>query len=318
MDLLLMLIAFFYNFYLDNEYSVFLYKKLFKFHEETGDNDIAENENNYNTKTEIKENELKFIENLVYNQDNINDNTNEINAIKIGKDSNNMNKPNNDKFNRKSNIEKVVNLGNKCNVDNVIEYKSLNNNNLSPVSKNPNITEKKYLNNDLKKIINPKSKTKLRTQVEISSLDKFCLDCCTKNYLSDETTFKERYLKKKLLNTTDKLIESKTEILELWKLCDQFSILKKVILNENQSYMLKNKGLKLIVEKINIEKDYKDNNKEVTNDSDRDYDMKEEVKRLNLKEYYKKKKISKEFNYIDDLLWFSMEDELKEIIIGNI
>ena len=51
------------------------------------------------------------------------------------------------------------------------------------------------------------------------------------------------------------LLESKLEIFEIWKNLDQFNLLMKIILNKNQCYMLKNRGLKVLTNKMEKDKE---------------------------------------------------------------
>jgi len=153
------------------------------------------------------------------------------------------------------------------------------------------------------------NKSKLKNKrVETNFFERCNLLNCSNNF-SDN---KEKKFKKEIIIAADNIISDKAEIFELWKCLDQFKLLKKILLNENQCYMLNHIGLKEILNKIDKEnhvlpeqeypelKDIEGN--------------KEKVRRLKLIEYYKLNKVKNESNNIDDLLWYYLDDEVKQVI----
>ncbi len=102
----------------------------------------------------------------------------------------------------------------------------------------------------------------------------------------------------------EEVVSNKSEILELWKKLDQVSLLKKIILNENQCYMLNNRDLQTVINKRNSKvRDLKLINEEKNNE-----------RKVNLIEYLKKKKSENDLNIIDNLLYKYLDEKLKEEI----
>jgi len=157
------------------------------------------------------------------------------------------------------------------------------------------------------------NKSKLKNKrVETNFFERCNLLNCSNNF-SDN---KEKKFKKEIIIAADNIISDKAEIFELWKCLDQFKLLKKILLNENQCYMLNHIGLKEIVNKIG---------KEVQGDNiqspEQEYPElkdiegdKEKVRKIKLIENYKLIKDTNESNNIDALLWHYLDDELKQVI----
>ena len=123
---------------------------------------------------------------------------------------------------------------------------------------------------------------------------------------SNDLKYIDKIIKFNLIKSAEKIIEKKSEILELWHIIDEFNLFKKLFLNEDQCFMLKNKDLKLIVEKYNKE-----------NLDDKEEEI-EEMKLLKLIEYYKNKKLNNKLNDEYDLLFIYLKDEFKQKIIDEI
>jgi len=278
LDLTMVLIEFFYSFYLDNSYTVYLYKKIFKLEiEEECDN------NDPNKRKQAIGIELNNINNCINNNNYNNDNSNFKNLDKSDitlniKDQNNNNI--NDLNYENISISKPTN------------YKSARL--LKILEKNTS-----PFNKDLKQIINYKQK--IRKEVKISYCERSSYSCCFNSKI------KEQILKKELSTLADKIIEQKSDIFELWKTIDQFSLLKKIVLNENQCFMMKKRGIKEIV--INsLKQQIKFKKKKVLEKERNDNNMN------NLIEYFKLRKEKKKANVIDDLLFNYLEHDIKSKI----
>ena len=87
-----------------------------------------------------------------------------------------------------------------------------------------------------------------------------------------------------------------------------------MLLNENQRYMLNQIGLKGIVISNKLNKESKEDLKSDLLDIKNIEEEKNEVKKLNLIEYYKQKSDIAKENDIDNLLWQYLEDDIKKSI----
>jgi len=301
MDLILIIIQFFYDFYLDNEYSVFLYKKLFnlKFVE---DNEIAtEKMNIINFKQEDKANYNKEINEdknnniLQYNvskQQEVN-----IQSVSEKKESKN--------FLQDDNINKTFQS---IQSDNKLSL-AVNVNNIA--NENDEISNRE-LKNELRNIKALKNKQILSVEIELKERCYllYCWDCKSKK---SNSNLKESFIKKELMIAADKNIDNKSNIFELWKYLDQFNILKKILLNENQCFMLHNiNSQKEIKNKIDTERDYSQDDVMITDF----YEIKNEKRKLKLLDYYRCKNKSQgiDNNIIDNLLWHYLDNEIKEYL----
>ena len=111
----------------------------------------------------------------------------------------------------------------------------------------------------------------------------------------------------------DKNIDNKSNIFELWKYLNQFNILKKTLLNENQCFMLHNiNSQKEIINKIDTQRDYSQDDVTI-NDL---YAIKINDRKLKLLEYYRYKNKSEgmDNNIIDNLIWFYLDNEIKDYL----
>ena len=314
MDLIMILIKLIYGFYLDDEYSVYLYKTLFKLY---------------------IEDELNFESNTIYKPDRLN-----IIPFNMKKNSNNINKEEVELTNLK---ELPVNLDNQSEAKRQLQYNSqtnpdLNNDNYANISiksvkdkfpdehisVNENIdnnddniikNNSPYINidynKDFKTIDVNKHKHKSKKAIEINLKERCDLikcPCFKKNITTEDI------LKQELILSADEIIAKKTDLFNLWKSLDQMNIIKKMLLNENQRYMLNQIGLKGIVISNKLNKESKEDLKSDLLDIKNIEEEKNEVKKLNLIEYYKQKSDIAKENDIDNLLWQYLEDDIKKSI----
>ena len=174
-------------------------------------------------------------------------------------------------------------------------------------------------NKNINKLIN--SKNKARKTLKLDSHKRFCFQLSCINYSKGPNNNSDPIMRN-LSIKADKIIEAKSDILKIWNNFDQFNLFKKIFLNANQCYMLKNIGLKTI-----INNSYEDLNEEKP-DNDLEENRKEEDKRISLGEYLRKRRSlivledsvnnevgeDSEKSNIDSLLWSSMEKEVKQIV----
>ena len=138
----------------------------------------------------------------------------------------------------------------------------------------------------------------------------YCWDCKSKK---SNSNLKESFIKKELMIAADKNIDCKSNIFELWKYLDQFNILKKTLLNENQCFMLHNiNSQKEIINKIDTQRDYSQDDVTI-NDL---YAIKINDRKLKLLEYYHCKNQSEgmDTNVRDELFWSCLDVEIKEYL----
>jgi len=253
-------IEFLFAFYVDNEFNLYLIKHLFKLEiEEFNNSDM---------------NNLVKVEDIKYNNININNNNN----IHI-----------ND-----SNIE-LKNFTNK--EQNKIQNQDRKKLLLRTLIKDPN-KKNQIWNKDIQNIIDFQNKK--RKEIQIEWCERFFFVNCF--CLAKKTNSKVRY---ELLKRADVEIKKQTEIINLLRTIDQFKLFMKLIITEHQYFMLKNKGRKIIV---NTE-DPSDEN--ITNDIDfKDLDnLKFLDNKTKLIDFLKLKMDS--LVNIDKILFGYLEDELK-------
>jgi len=156
-------------------------------------------------------------------------------------------------------------------------------------------------NKDLKQIINYKQK--IRKEVKISYCERSRYSCCCFNPKT-----KEQILMKELSLLANKIIKQKSDIFELWKTIDQFSLLKKIVLNENQCFMIKNRGIK----EISIKPENLQLKEEDLEEERNDEDI------IKLIEYFKSRNDKKKCNDIDDLLFNYLDHDIKSKIVDEL
>jgi len=208
------------------------------------------------------------------------------------------------------------------NVDKVIAFKTESATELSPIKsddkENDNeennkgykpipITSSNALNKDLKKLITYQEKK--RQRIEIASKERFCLMCCNVDKDKNDPNNKELIIKKELILAAEKIIEKQRDIFELWRKLDQNLLLKKMILNESQYYMLEKRGLRPITDKVHTD----------SLDAVRNlHDVKEEEDKKKFYEYIKELRLKNEVSDIDKFLWLNLDEDIKESVSDNI
>jgi len=116
----------------------------------------------------------------------------------------------------------------------------------------------------------------------------------------------EKIIKFELLIAAEEILEKKSDIKELFKIIDQLRLFKKIILNENQCFMIENRELQ------NINYDNNKNSILKYNEMVEINKEKYELKKKKLLDYLKKHKEENTFSTIDKLLLNYVDQELKQ------
>jgi len=277
-----------YMLYIDNEFVVYLMNTYFKLEIE---------EDNVSTDNKDKENILQ-----------INNKSNNLENSKINKDLKELDNSNVE-------LKNLANFGNKEQISNNTYNVNANMNisqNKSTHLKSLKINQKhnnqdKVWNKDIEKIIEFQSK--IRTKIEVTTCERCALYCG-----SDKTNDLKTKLRFELIKAAGREYLKKTEIIDLWRNIDQLKILIKLVLNESQSFMLKNKGLKNIVNK---------DSKRVINIGSKDslLDIKEEKykeDKIKLLNYLKLKLAGNQLPNVDKVLFGYLDEQVKAEIIEAI
>ncbi len=156
------------------------------------------------------------------------------------------------------------------------------------------------INKDLGQVI--QNKDKKRSDIKIQKYERWIFTYC---YSKRDEIDQQRNLRQHLILAADKEIENKTEIFELWKELDELRLLKKILLNENQIYMIKNRELQRII--VNKEIGQISSNeisslKEIENNN-------EKKSKRDLIEYLKS---IKQFNKIDEIMLKYLDSNIME------
>ncbi len=114
-------------------------------------------------------------------------------------------------------------------------------------------------------------------------------------------------IKFEIINAVDSKIGKDIDIVEILKLLDQLKLLQKIILNESQCFMLQNKDLYLMTNKLNV---YMEKEK-IKNLTEQKYSRKKKI----LFEYFKERRAQNSLSQVDCLLFKYLEKDLKEGII---
>ncbi len=160
-------------------------------------------------------------------------------------------------------------------------------------------------NKELEKVIESK-KTGIE-EIKVTCCERlyFVYCCFNKNKQGVNIELKMKY---ELLKACEQEVDRKIEILELIKIADQLKIIKKLLLNENQCFMLQNRGItNLIDTRVSSELD-----------ENQQIEEKERAKKKNLIEYLLKQQRDHKLNQIDTLLFQYLEKDLKEEIKGEV
>ena len=152
------------------------------------------------------------------------------------------------------------------------------------------------LNNDIFKIIDYMNMKIEEVQLNLGEFYNFkFFRCCYEG---------KNISKFNLYEASKKEINKKIDIEDLLKVKDQFKLLQKIILNENQCYMLKKRELHRIIDsKIINSQQEKDLNEE-----------KNKTSEDKLIEYLKSRKLSDSLSQTDNLLYGYLEEEMKDKI----
>lgn len=162
------------------------------------------------------------------------------------------------------------------------------------------------INKDIHKLL--KFKNKVRKTFVITRCDRCKIICCLSSFGKNESEDYYKNAKIVIAKEADRLIRQRSEIFELWKSIDNISLFKKLILNQNQCFMIKNKCKKLLVSdgKIDLSSLKKLKDKELQKQVD------------DLCTYLKKRKDKKTINAVDYLLFDYCEDKVKEKVNNTI
>ncbi len=247
------ILQFLYDYYIENQYFLYLYKTLFLLGDE--------------------------IEMMGY--------SNEINnKIDISKEI--LNNPD-DTCNENLEIKKIDGkLENKPIMKDPFKPKC--NNGKKHLYKNQFQNQKENLNMDIKAVIGQKKKN--LKKIEISGREKFVIDYCS----CCSSKNKESQFKQDLINKTDKLIDERCDIINLLKILDQFNLMKKIIINDNQNFMIKNRTLHTLTLNSNNKEDEEINEKKVES----------------LIQYLSERKQNNLLNDTDILFYLYLDEKIKE------
>ncbi len=153
------------------------------------------------------------------------------------------------------------------------------------------------LNENLKDIV--KHKKRIRQNIEINKYERFCYFICSERCYKNFNQ-NERRIRYELALAADNILEKKSDIFEFWNLLDQFRLLTKIFLNENQCFMIKNRDPQLITNK------FRDEFSET-----KLLDKEKFEKNVNtLKGYIDKKKEKNELTEVDNILLSYLQDDI--------
>ncbi len=261
-NLFLLIINKIWNLHIDNEFTVYLMKKLFR----------LENE-----ETEAKKNNF-FKDFEVVNNNN---RTFDISTMKIQK-----------------NVELIKIPGKQHDIVDVT---------VRPFIDDKLMLEKNTLRNrQVEKIIEFKMKN--MKEVEISSGKRLYFQCCCfeKKWRSNNSSNKIKY---ELMRACEEEIKTKTEVDYIFKNLDQFRLLKKLLLNESQCFMLENREKHCI---YNTLEENDNDKKELTERLRYLKDEKQNKCEKDLRTYLKQRKNENNLNDIDNLLVVYLKKDIKE------
>jgi len=244
MGLLTPIIEYLIAFYVDSEYYIYLYKHLFKFEIEKDD---GSNVNQLNNNSNINDINSKDVIKLS-KMNSINKNLNANDLTKTGQPGNLGNSI-------KENEMSVLNKSTPGNLQEIPstskhDYSKLDliNNDNNPQSQYPDTVRKlsqikqgfklkePIVNKDVKRLLSYKSRG--RKVINITTCERFCvLGCCCFNKKQSEN------LKYELINHAEKELEKKFDVIEVFKLFNQLRVITKLLLNENQCFLLENREM---------------------------------------------------------------------------
>ncbi len=266
MSLITPLIDMLVQFYVDNQYQLFLYKKIFRLEIVKEEENIVEKKsfNLVESMNMTRSNDLSYVELGL----NISNKASVYSPKKI-QDSKRASV--NQQFNKPTTVTTVA--------------RNLNNEN----------NNSQVINKDLNLMINIKNKR--AEQVDISYCEKFHFDYCL---CSKVPKNKAKY---ELMCAADEELSKKIDIFELLKNIDQLRLLTKLLLNENQTFMIQNREIHHI-------ENYADSKKKEIKDLTEE---KIKSKKAKLIAYLRSIKNSQnEGSLIDKILYKYLDEDLKE------
>ncbi len=154
------------------------------------------------------------------------------------------------------------------------------------------------LNKEIKKIIEYKNQDLVDIKISTSDIWKYNICCFSRNRHKFD---KETQLKYDLLNATDREIEKKIEITDLLRMLDQFRLVKKIIMNESQCYMMKKRDKQRVIDTRIVSAEEEDKQEEERENQDK----------KNLVQYLINKKDEKKISSVDILLFKYLEPDFK-------
>ena len=286
MGIIIEVIKYLLSFYLENEYSIFLYQNLFRLEVERKDDN-----------QEIHGQEIKI----------------ELSDMKTLKEMNEMKTPK-----EKREVENVkIDINKDFSMNRIDDKKEASSRDFLDINDNPDnlsinkprkskfIVKPNIINKEVRNLI--KYKEKKREIIVIGKCERFCfLSCCCK---SKKVKYNSRL---ELIKNAEAEISKKFDVIENLKSQNQMRLLKKLLLNENQCYLLENRELHI----LNNDK----NNKNTTISGElEDLNLLiEKQKTAKLFEYLKIKKQENSFSVVDTLLIKYLNEELKNKIKAEI
>ena len=288
-SIVMWIIQFFYSFYIDNEYMVYFMQRLFNLKIESNEDfskdtlDINKNINlNAKVNPHDNNNEAKNVSSLelVYDQKN----TTKRSASQRCSLSRALENQVADEGGTIIDIERNKSKNQQKTPETINKKERFTN-------YKPKYEDMMILNKDIANLLEYKKKK--GDIVEISFCERSYFSICFCSYTKFKDKKDPRKLRYELMLSAEKLIERKSDIFDLWSELDQLQLLKKIVLNEEQCFMLKNRGLKLITNKISLN----------TNDEIRDLeDKKSKEKLAKLIEYLNSGNKEEKLNKVDNLL----------------
>ncbi len=281
MNLYMRMIFFFYNFYVENSYKVYMFNKLYNLEIDTEE----EEKESEKEKKKEKEKEKKNVK--IKNQVSKN--------VELKFSANQENQDSGFTNNQPlSLIDVSINQG-------LVEQKDSNINAINELS----IKKDKKDNDDMKRMINHKDKKRVKMEVQWLENLKY-MYCCSYYLTRNEKNMNRRRLE--LIAAAEKDLSQKTNAILLIDRFEQFHLMKKILFNESQCTMLENRDLKLIInKKYNVGKE-----------NDFIYEKKRKEEKVNLLKYLAKKAKENVLSDVDILFYKYLRPELKEQLKGTL
>jgi len=320
MSIAFFIFKFVYGFYVDNNYLKYLFETLVQFNEKTedqadGDEDnanfypqnmkkVAPMLNTASVRTQMHDNILKSDTdsatgkdikslNLRFQGQKDNQDLSSVNRLHIIPQNLEATKNENQKIqeesiynNEERSSENFDNLPVKNNESKYIQYHNPSNN-------------ASYLNDA---IVKKKSKRDVQVPIHISETELFkylFCRCCSLNKVKNQLIF-----------FAQRKIEENLEVTNLLRALDQVKLLKKVVLNSEQCFMLDNKGRFEVTNQILASKGIT----KVDEDDPIIYEEKFKIKKDKLAKYFKAKKEEENISKLDEYLFLHLEKNTKQYV----